>query len=117
MRAVCGNAPLACNGHNQGAFLSVPHWKRLLPGPTRASLAWAQVMGLVVGMLSYLLDNSVPIFKQTARFVCFVSGDSLARISSWTGDAEEYERRYGRWGIATIWDDSLLPCRVYLRHW
>ena len=24
--------------------------------------------------------------------------------------------RYGRWGVEKIWDDSLLPCRVYLRH-
>ncbi|CAI7833017.1 unnamed protein product, partial [Closterium sp. NIES-53] len=32
------------------------------------------------------------------------------------GDTEEYERQYGRWGVARVWDDSLLPCRVYLRH-
>ncbi|CAI5971923.1 unnamed protein product, partial [Closterium sp. NIES-65] len=32
------------------------------------------------------------------------------------GDTEEYERQYGRWGVERVWDDSLLPCRVYLRH-
>jgi hypothetical protein len=31
-------------------------------------------------------------------------------------DNEEYQRRYGRFGIEKIWRDDLLPCRVYLRH-
>jgi hypothetical protein len=29
---------------------------------------------------------------------------------------EDWHQRYGRWGVEKIWDDSLLPCRVYLRH-
>ena len=39
------------------------------------------------------------------------------------GDASEFERRYGRHGVTTIWDDPdigseefILPCRTYLRH-
>lgn len=29
---------------------------------------------------------------------------------------EEWERRYGKHGLTTIWGGDVLPCRVYLRH-
>ncbi|CAI5458899.1 unnamed protein product [Closterium sp. Yama58-4] len=32
------------------------------------------------------------------------------------GNRDEYEKQYGRWGVERVWDDTLLPCRVYLRH-
>ncbi|KAI3429602.1 hypothetical protein D9Q98_005688 [Chlorella vulgaris] len=28
----------------------------------------------------------------------------------------EWQRRYGEYGVDTIWTDNVLPCRVYLRH-
>ena len=29
---------------------------------------------------------------------------------------EEWQRRYGKHGLTTLWRDDVLPCRVYLRH-
>lgn len=29
---------------------------------------------------------------------------------------EEWERRYGKHGLTSIWRDDVMPCRVYLRH-
>jgi hypothetical protein len=29
---------------------------------------------------------------------------------------EEWERKYGKHGLTSIWRDDVLPCRVYLRH-
>jgi hypothetical protein len=29
---------------------------------------------------------------------------------------EEWERRYGKHGLTSIWRDDVLPCRVYMRH-
>jgi len=29
---------------------------------------------------------------------------------------ETFYKQYGRWGIQKIWDDTLFPCRLYLRH-
>jgi len=29
---------------------------------------------------------------------------------------EEWERRYGKHGLTSIWREDVLPCRVYLRH-
>eukprot|EP01098_Paradermamoeba_levis_P007668 TRINITY_DN3195_c0_g1_i1.p1 TRINITY_DN3195_c0_g1~~TRINITY_DN3195_c0_g1_i1.p1 ORF type:complete len:233 (-),score=62.22 TRINITY_DN3195_c0_g1_i1:174-836(-) len=29
---------------------------------------------------------------------------------------EDWHQRYGRWGVSKVYDDDVLPCRVYLRH-
>ncbi|XP_057957664.1 uncharacterized protein LOC131150750 isoform X3 [Malania oleifera] len=33
------------------------------------------------------------------------------------GSKEIYFQRYGRYNIHKIWQDDILPCHVYLRHW
>ena len=34
-----------------------------------------------------------------------------------TGNKDMYFQLYGRYGINKIWQDDILPCRAYLRHW
>jgi len=48
--------------------------------------------------------------------LCARFSDEEFRRDRCRGSEAEYEARYGRFGIDRIWDDRLLPCRVYLRH-
>lgn len=58
--------------------------------------------------------TSSPI--QHGAVICSRYSDEEYRRVRLGGDPSAYERLYGRWGVETIWDDTLLPCRVYLRH-
>ncbi|GAQ84292.1 hypothetical protein KFL_001830200 [Klebsormidium nitens] len=48
--------------------------------------------------------------------VCSRYSDEEYRQVRCKGSEEEFERRYGRFGIQRIWVDDVLPCRTYLRH-
>jgi hypothetical protein len=51
--------------------------------------------------------------RQTA-VICARNSDQAYKQTRCPPD--EWERRYGRHGLSSIWRDDVLPCRVYLRH-
>ena len=52
--------------------------------------------------------------SERTAVICARNSDQAYRQSRCP--QEEWERRYGRHGLSSIWRDDVLPCRVYLRH-
>lgn len=48
--------------------------------------------------------------------VCSRYSDEEYRLVRCKGNEEIYFQRYGRYNIDKIWQDDILPCRLYLRH-
>lgn len=59
-------------------------------------------------------SNGSPAKEDRPAVICARNTDENYRQTRCP--PEEWERRYGKHGLTSIWRDDVLPCRVYLRH-
>jgi len=54
--------------------------------------------------------------ERNLALVCAAWNDEDYKRERCNNSEEEFQKRYGRYGITKIWRNDILPCRIYLRH-